>query len=228
MFPCRPLLTAVILVVAGALLTARQVPAPAPPPASRQAVALPLDRARALETMKRATTFMVEKVAASGGYVWSYLAGPVTALGRNRGPLDHDLAAAARHALHGAPLPRRLPRDRRRVPTTAPPSRWPGALMLAPAPVRRLELRGRHRRRAVAAATGTTRSGRNAWRLEEFQHDWGNATFDDGGTSQSRDVPAAAVPREARPAVQGRARQGGPLRARQPVPGRRVAAAVSR
>jgi len=27
--------------------------------------------------------------------------------------------------------------------------------------------------------------GRNAWRLEEFQHHWDNATFDDGGTSQS-------------------------------------------
>ena len=31
------------------------------------------DRARVLETMKRATTFMVEKVAHQGGYVWSYL-----------------------------------------------------------------------------------------------------------------------------------------------------------
>src|SRR5262245_40203264 len=31
------------------------------------------DRARLLATMKRATTFMVEKVAYKGGYVWSYL-----------------------------------------------------------------------------------------------------------------------------------------------------------
>ena len=27
--------------------------------------------------------------------------------------------------------------------------------------------------------------GRNAWRLEEFQHYWGNATFDDAGTSEA-------------------------------------------
>ena len=27
--------------------------------------------------------------------------------------------------------------------------------------------------------------GRNAWRLEEFQHYWGNATFDDGGTAEA-------------------------------------------
>ena len=27
--------------------------------------------------------------------------------------------------------------------------------------------------------------GRNAWRMEEFQHHWGNATFDDAGTAES-------------------------------------------
>lgn len=27
--------------------------------------------------------------------------------------------------------------------------------------------------------------GKHAWRLEEFQHDWGNATFDDAGTAES-------------------------------------------
>ena len=27
--------------------------------------------------------------------------------------------------------------------------------------------------------------GANAWRLEEFQHYWGNATFDDAGTSEA-------------------------------------------
>ena len=30
-------------------------------------------RAQALATMKKATTFMVEKAATNGGYVWSYL-----------------------------------------------------------------------------------------------------------------------------------------------------------
>jgi hypothetical protein len=27
--------------------------------------------------------------------------------------------------------------------------------------------------------------GKNGWRLEEFQHYWGNATFDDAGTAES-------------------------------------------
>ena len=27
--------------------------------------------------------------------------------------------------------------------------------------------------------------GKNGWRLEEFQHYWGNATFDDAGTGES-------------------------------------------
>ena len=31
------------------------------------------DRAQVLAAMKRATTFMVEKVSNKGGYVWSYL-----------------------------------------------------------------------------------------------------------------------------------------------------------
>ena len=33
----------------------------------------PPDRAHVLATMKRATTFMVEKVSDKGGYVWTYL-----------------------------------------------------------------------------------------------------------------------------------------------------------
>src|SRR6185295_16161662 len=35
--------------------------------------AKPPDRQRLLDTMKAATTFMVEKVSTNGGYVWSYL-----------------------------------------------------------------------------------------------------------------------------------------------------------
>ena len=37
------------------------------------APALSQSRAEIERTMKRATTFMVEKVATNGGYVWSYL-----------------------------------------------------------------------------------------------------------------------------------------------------------
>ena len=69
--------------------------------------------------------------------------------------------------------------------------------------------------------------GRNAWRLEEFQHYWGNATFDDAGHGGVGEVPPAALRREAGSEVQAAARQGDPVRRRQPVSDRRLAAAVS-
>ena len=183
MFLCRPRLTAVILVVAGALLTARQVPAPAPPPASRQAVALPLDRARALETMKRATAFMVEKVAVSGGYVWSYLAD----MSRRWGEIE------ARSTMiwlqpPGTPSMGHIFLDAYHATGDEyycrSAEQVAGALMLAQHPA------GGWNYVFDTAGPESLRDwydtvGRNAWRLEEFQHDWGNATFDDGGTSQS-------------------------------------------
>ena len=43
-----------------------------PPAQARSAAAQP-DRAQIEATMKRATRFMVEKVATNGGYLWSYL-----------------------------------------------------------------------------------------------------------------------------------------------------------
>ena len=69
--------------------------------------------------------------------------------------------------------------------------------------------------------------GKNAWRLEEFQHYWGNATFDDARHGGGGEVPAAPLRREARSEVQARARQGDRVRPRQPVPDRRLAAALS-
>ena len=60
-----------------------------------------------------------------------------------------------------------------------------GALDLGAASVGRLELPRRLRRRALAARVVRHRSARTRWRLEEFQHYWGNATFDDAGTAES-------------------------------------------
>ena len=34
--------------------------------------------------------------------------------------------------------------------------------------------------------------GKNGWRLEEFQHYYGNATFDDAGTAVATAVPASS------------------------------------
>ena len=46
---------------------------PATPAGVAQSAAEAPTRTQALETMQRATRFMVEKVAYKGGYVWSYL-----------------------------------------------------------------------------------------------------------------------------------------------------------
>ncbi len=59
------------------------------------------------------------------------------------------------------------------------------ALAAGAAPVGRVELHRRLRGRDSRCASGTTPSARNAWRLEEFQHYYGNATFDDAGTAES-------------------------------------------
>ena len=186
---CRLVLFALLLAAAAAELTARQQPPPRPagpasPPAPRQPAARPLDRARVLDTMKRATAFMVEKVSVSGGYVWTYLpdmsrrwgeieARPTMIWMQPPGtPSMGHLFLDAYHATGDEYYYRAA-------------EQVAGALILAQHPSGGwnyvFDFAGRRRR----SASGTARSGRNAWRLEEFQHDWGNATFDDGGTAQS-------------------------------------------
>ena len=78
-----------------------------------------------LETMKRATTFMVEKVSTSGGYVWSYLPDLSRRWGEMEARADDDLDPAAGHGDDGPPVPRRVSRHRRRLLLPAPPRRWP-------------------------------------------------------------------------------------------------------
>ena len=60
---CRSMLPVLVLLAGGALVSARQAP---------PRIASP-DRVQVLDTMKRATGFMLEKVATRGGYVWTYL-----------------------------------------------------------------------------------------------------------------------------------------------------------
>ena len=133
--------------------------------------------------MKRATTFMVEKVSTNGGFVWVVPAGLVATMGRARGARHADLDSAAGHGDDGPPVPRRVSRDRRRVllpggGTAAARSIWAqlpsgGWNYLA-------DFAGD---RSLSEWYDTI--GRNAWRLEEFQHYWGNGTFDDAGTAES-------------------------------------------
>jgi PelA/Pel-15E family pectate lyase len=133
--------------------------------------------------MKRAATFMVERVATQGGYVWSYLPD----LSRRWGEIEArasmiwlqppgtpsmgHLFLDAYHAT-GDAYYLRAAEDVARALITAqhPAGGWNYVHDTA----------GEASRREWYDTVG-----RNAWRLEEFQHDWGNATFDDGGTSQS-------------------------------------------
>ena len=50
--------------------------------------------------------------------------------------------------------------------------------------------------------------GKNGWRLEEFHHYYGNATFDDAGTSEASQFLLRLYVEKRDPEVQARARAG--------------------
>jgi len=141
------------------------------------------DRAQILSTMKRATTFMVEKVSTNGGFVWNYLPD----LSRRWGELE------ARPT---------------QIWIQPPGTATMGHLFLDAYHATGDEYYYQAADRTVSALVfaqhpsggwnyladfGGDRSlrewydtvGKNAWRMEEFQHHWGNATFDDAGTAES-------------------------------------------
>lgn len=163
--------TALALAIAGGVLSATPASAQAP---TRQQV---------LETMKRATRFMVEKVSTNGGYVWAYLPD----LSRRWGELEAypsqiwiqppgtatmgHLFLDAYHATGDEYF-------------YAAAEQVAGALIWGQHPSGgwnyMVDFGGdRSLRRWYETI------GRNAWRMEEFQHYWGNATFDDAGTAES-------------------------------------------
>jgi PelA/Pel-15E family pectate lyase len=133
--------------------------------------------------MKRATTFMVDKVSTNGGYVWSYLPD----LSRRWGELE------ARETQIWIQPPGTATMGHLFLDTYHATKdeyyyhaaeRVAGALIWAQHPSGGWN---------YLADFGGNRSltewydtiGRNAWRMEEFQHHWGNATFDDAGTAES-------------------------------------------
>jgi hypothetical protein len=141
------------------------------------------DRAEIERTMRRATEFMVERVATRGGYVWSYLPD----MSRRWGELE------ARPTM---------------IWVQPPGTATMGHLFLdayhatgdeyyyrAAASAADALIRGQHRSGGwnyfidFAGARSARRwyatIGRNAWRMEEFQHYGDNATFDDAGTSEA-------------------------------------------
>ncbi|KAI1690917.1 pectic acid lyase domain-containing protein [Ditylenchus destructor] len=147
------------------------------------AVSRTVSKGEVAETMKRATRFMVEKLAYRGGYLWSYLPdrsrvwgeleayktmvwvqppGTATmghlyldAYSATGDDYYYQAAAKAAEALIAGQLPKGGWNYFIDFGGPASTKRWYDTI------------------------------GRNAWRMEEFQHHWGNATFDDQGTGEA-------------------------------------------
>ncbi len=172
------------LMLASALLTfsTGAFPATSDATASAQNDATP-DAATIRATMKTATEFMVDKVSTDGGYVWSYLPD----FSRRWGELE------AKPSM---------------IWVQPPGTATMGHLFMDAWHATGDEL---YYRAAAAATDALLRgekpnggwnyfidfdgpestaewyatTGKNAWRMEEFQHDWDNATFDDVGTGET-------------------------------------------
>lgn len=138
---------------------------------------------QALQAMKRATRYMMEVASYNGGFVWSYLPD----LSRQWGELE------ARRTMvwiqpPGTPAVGHLMLDAWRATHDEYyyqcAERIAGALVWG-----QLPCGGWNYMFDFAGETSTRQwyatVGKNAWRLEEFQHYYGNATYDDGGTIQA-------------------------------------------
>jgi PelA/Pel-15E family pectate lyase len=143
----------------------------------------PPDRAQVLATMKRATTYLVEKVGYEGGYVWSYLPD----LSRRWGEMEATRTMmwlqapgtlAVGHALLDA------------YHATGDEFYYEAARKTAQALIKGQHPAGGWNYMVDLAGEASMRRwydtvGKNGWRLEEFQHYYGNATFDDSTTADA-------------------------------------------
>lgn len=145
--------------------------------------AIAATRVQILATMKRASEFMVDKASVRGGYVWSMLPDKSRRWGEmeayptmiwvqppGTGTMGH-LFLDAYHA-------------------TGDDYYYQAATKAADALAEgQLPSGGWHYFIDFGGPASTAKwyatIGKNAWRLEEFQHYWGNATFDDAGTSEA-------------------------------------------
>lgn len=140
-------------------------------------------RGKMLDTMKRATRFMVEKVAYNGGYVWAYLPD----MSRRWGEME-AYPSMVWVQPPGTPTMGHLFLDAYHA--TGDDYYYQAAEQAAGALIAGqmdnggwnyfIDFGGEASKKQWYATIG-----KNAWRLEEFQHDWGNATFDDAGTSEA-------------------------------------------
>jgi PelA/Pel-15E family pectate lyase len=149
----------------------------AAPPAAAQS------RSEVEQTMRRATRFMVEEVATNGGYVWSYLPD----MSRRWGEIEAKPSmiwvqppgtATMGHLFLDA------------YHATGDQYYYTAAERVGEALVWGQHPSGGWNYFIDFAGEASTRHwyetiGRNAWRMEEFQHYGSNATFDDAGTSEA-------------------------------------------
>jgi PelA/Pel-15E family pectate lyase len=140
-------------------------------------------RTRALETMKRATTFMVERVSHRGGYVWSYLPD----MSRRWGEME-AYPTMIWVQPPGTPSVGQVFLDA--FQATGDEYYYQAAARAAEALMAGQLASGGWNYMIDFAGEESLRRwydtiGKNGWRLEEFQHYYGNATFDDGGTAES-------------------------------------------
>lgn len=146
------------------------------------AFAAPATRPEALAAMKRAASFMVEKAAYRGGYVWSYLPD----FSRRWGEME-AFATMVWVQPPGTGTVGHLLLDAYHA--TGDDYYYQGAVKAAEALIAIQHPRGGWNYLGDFAGEASLRRwydtiGKNGWRLEEFQHYYGNATFDDAGTAE--------------------------------------------
>jgi PelA/Pel-15E family pectate lyase len=171
----RTFAMSILLPVALAACGGDSEPGPGPGPG------VPPEMAPYVDAMKRAATFMSEEVAYNGGYVWSYLPD----LSRSWGEME-----AKRTMLWvqppGTPSMGHLYLDAYHA--TGDELYYKAAEQVALALIEAQHEAGGWNYIHDFAGEESLEDwydtiGKNGWRLEEFQHYYGNATFDDAGTA---------------------------------------------
>jgi hypothetical protein len=139
-------------------------------------------REQALAAMKRATTFIVEKVAYKGGYVWSYTAD----LSRRWGEMEANKSIMWIQS--GTPQVGQLFLDAYHA--TGDEYYYRAASATGNALIQGQHPAGGWNYIIDPDGEESLKKwydtvGKNGWRLEEFQHYYGNATFDDSTTTDA-------------------------------------------
>lgn len=140
-------------------------------------------REQVVDTMRRATRFMTGEVAVNGGYVWTYLED----FSRRWGEMEAKPSMIWTQA-PGTPAMGQVFLDAWHA--TGDPVFYEAAAMAADALIAGQHPSGGWNYVIDFAGEESLREwyetvGYNGWRLEEFQHYYGNATFDDGATIES-------------------------------------------